>query len=292
MLKLIVPTDFSPNAARAIDYAVQLARSGKAEIMVVHASERLSNPGMEAGLPLAEYNQQIAENAFANLGLIKKSIEDTEHINVKTELYTGSVADAVVAAAKDNNADIIIMGTMGINSIRDSLFGTNTSAVIAASPVPVIAIPLEYEWSTPRNFLLAVNNFKEAEAAAGPVFELARIFSAAVRLVVFTDEEEATASDFMADAMAIKETEEKLRHYFPDIVISGEHLSGKYFEESINRYTLETHTDMLAMITHKRSVLGTIFNRSMTRKMSYHTKVPLLAVPARTMEAVTNRSGL
>lgn len=281
MLKLIVPTDFSPNAARAIDYGVQLCRTGKAELMVVHAAERLSSPGMEAGLPLAEYNKRIADEAFANLDLIKKSIEETERISVKTELYTGAVADAVVAAARDNMADLILMGTMGINSIRDSLFGTNTSSVIANSTVPVLAIPLEYEWSTPRNFLLAVNNFKEADASVKSVFELARLFSAAVKLVVFTDEDEATAADFMADAQAVHEAEERLRTLFPDIVLSGAHLSGSHFEDSISNYITEVQADLLAMLTHKRSMLGTIFNRSITRKMSYHTKVPLLAIPVK-----------
>jgi len=37
--------------------------------------------------------------------------------------------------------------------------------------------------------------------------------------------------------------------------------------------------DILAMLTHKRSFTSSIFNRSMTKQMSYHAKVPLLAIP-------------
>jgi nucleotide-binding universal stress UspA family protein len=281
MLKIIVPTDFSPNATRAIDYAVQLAKTGKASLMIIHASDKLMGPGLEAGLPFTEYNQRITDDAFANLELVKKGIEQAEQIKVETELYSGAVVDAVVTAAKETGAGLIIMGTMGINSIKDTLFGTNTSAVIAGSDVPVLAIPLEYSWTTPRNFLLALNNFHEAGAMVQPAFDLARIFSSAVKLVVFTDEEEASAADFMADAQAIREAEEKLKGLFPDIVINTEHLSGRYFEDTIGKYTEEHATDVLAMTTHKRSLLGNIFNRSITRKMSYHTKVPLLAIPVK-----------
>jgi hypothetical protein len=35
------------------------------------------------------------------------------------------------------------------------------------------------------------------------------------------------------------------------------------------------------MTTHKRSFIGGIFKKSLTRKMSYHSKVPILAIPVR-----------
>lgn len=281
MLKIIVPTDFSPNADRAIDYGVQLTKTGKASLTVINSCDHLNSLGLEAGIPLTDYNQRITEEAFANLAMVKKSIEDTEHVQVATELFSGTVVDTVVTAAKDMQADLIIMGTMGINSIKDSLFGTNTSGVIANSTVPVLAIPLEYEWSRPKNFLLAINNFEEATGLLQPVFELARLFSVTVHLMIFTDEDEATAVDFLADEHAVKEAEEKLKKIYPDLVLKAEHLSGRHFEDSLNKYTEATHTDLLAMTTHKRSLIGNIFNRSITRKMSYHTTVPLLAIPVK-----------
>lgn len=281
MLKVIIPTDFSPNAGRAIDYGVQLAKTGKASVTVINACDQLSSMGLEAGVPLSDYNQRVADDAFASLEMVKKSIEETENVQVNTELFSGTVVDTVVTAAKDMEANLIIMGTMGINSIKDSLFGTNTSAVMASCKVPVLAIPLEYEWSRPKNFLLAINNFDEAGEVLQPLFEMARLFSATVHLVVFTDEEEATADDFLADDKAVKEAEEKLKKLFPDIVVKAEHLSGRHFEETLQKYTESSGTDLLAMTTHKRSLIGNIFNRSITRKMSYHTTVPLLAIPVK-----------
>lgn len=281
MLRIIVPTDFSPNASRAIDYAVQLARTGKASLTIVNSCDHLQTMGMEAALPLTEYNQRITDDAFANLEIIKNSIESTEQIKVSTELFSGTVVDTVITAAGDSKADLVIMGTMGINSIKDTLFGTNTSAVIASCKVPVLAIPLEYEWQVPRKFLLAINRFEEAGELVKPLFDLARIFAAGVQLVVFTDEDEATAADFLADERAIRGAEENLKRLYPDIVVEAEHLSGRHFEDTLNEYASSSKTDLLAMITHKRTIVGNIFNRSLTRKMSYHAKVPLLAIPAK-----------
>jgi nucleotide-binding universal stress UspA family protein len=281
MKKILVPTDFSPNAERAIDYAVQIAKAGKATVVLVHACDQLDNMPLSAGFPIADYNKRIADEAFDNLELVQKSIQDTEGIKVEIELLSGTVVDTVAVAVNDYGADLVVMGTMGITGIRNTLFGTNTSAVIGHSAVPVLAIPLEYEWSTPSKFLLTINNFEEVTDVINPVFELASVFNASVKVIVFTDEDEASANEFLADERAIMMAEEKLKRKYPTLIVKAEHLSGRHFEETIINYVDKNKLDVLAMTTHKRSLIGGIFNRSITRKMSYHSKVPVLAMPVK-----------
>jgi nucleotide-binding universal stress UspA family protein len=281
MQKILVPTDFSPNAERAIDYAVQIAKAGKATVVIIHACEQLDNVPLSAGFPITDYNKRITDEAFENLELIQKSIQDTEGIKAETELLAGTVADTVAVAVSDFGADLVVMGTMGITGLRDALFGTNTSTVIGHSAVPVLAIPLEYEWSTPSKFVLAINNFEEVTDIINPVFELAAVFRATVQIIVFTDEDEASASEFMADEQAVLMAEEKLKQKYPSLAIKATHLSGRHFEETIIAYVDKNKVDVLAMTTHKRSLIGSIFNRSITRKMSYHSKVPVLAIPVK-----------
>ncbi len=48
--------------------------------------------------------------------------------------------------------------------------------------------------------------------------------------------------------------------------------------EGINDYINSNDVDVLAMAIRKRSLLDKIFNRSLTKKMAYHTKIPLLAL--------------
>ena len=280
MKTILVPTDFSPNAARAIDYAVQVAKKNNSTLLLVHACDHIDNLGLEAGFPKAAYNKQVADEAFASLEVIRQSIEETEKITVKTELYGGPVVDTVLAAAEEHKPDIIIMGTMGITSLRDRIFGTNTSAVIRRAAVPVLAIPLEYDWRLPKCLLLAVNRLDEATGKTQAVFELAAVFGAEVRLVVFTDEGSAEVVDFAGDEITIRKAEEELRKKYPALTIHAGHLSGRYFEESINEYINVIGADMLAMTTHKRTLLENLFNRSLTRMMSYHAHVPVLAMPA------------
>ncbi len=47
----------------------------------------------------------------------------------------------------------------------------------------------------------------------------------------------------------------------------------------MQNYITENNVDILVMVTHKRDFLERIFNPGITRRMSYQTKIPLLAIP-------------
>jgi 4-hydroxyphenylpyruvate dioxygenase-like putative hemolysin len=55
----------------------------------------------------------------------------------------------------------------------------------------------------------------------------------------------------------------------------------KKIDEAIDHYTGVVKADLLAMFTHEASFYEKLFDRSMTRKMAFHSKVPLLAFKQR-----------
>lgn len=280
MNRILVPTDFSPNADRAIDYAVRIARLNQSTIYLIHACDNLDPLYMEGTMTHMEYNQKIMDEAFEKLDIRRKSIEDTEGVLVNIQLYSGTVLDTILVAVQEHKADLIIMGTLGISGLHDRLFGSKTAALISESPVPVLAIPLEYDWSEPGKFLIAIKDVDEALPLLDPAFDLAALFHTSVDITLFTDRDDSGTLDYLSDERLITRAESKLRGQHKEIVIKKEHLLGKNFEESINEYIEKNEIDLLAMITHKRSLLGRLFHHSIIRKMSYHTRVPVLAIPA------------
>ncbi len=279
MKKILVPTDFSPNADRAIDYAVQIAKLNEATIYLIHACEHLDPLYLESVFPKGEYNKAITDEAFNNLEILRRSIEETEQVLVNTQLYSGSIHDTILVAAEEHNVDIIVMGTLGISGLKEKIFGSKTASVIGNSKIPVLAIPLEYDWSPPKKFLLAIKNFDEVADILHPVFDLARVFKAEVLITVFTDDTITEAINYQVEDKEVKLAGEKLREKYSDLIIKTEHLVGRHFDDVVNEYVEKNKIDLLAMTTHKRSLLGSIFNHSITRKMSYHSKVPILAIP-------------
>lgn len=280
MKKILVPTDFSPNADKALDFAVQIARQAKAEIILIHACDLIDTTFKDHLALKKEHNQAIIDKAKENLSLLKKSIEDTEQLFVNIKLYKGTVTDTILQASEELHAGLIIMGTLGEAGLKEKIFGSKTAGIIGKTNVPVMAVPLLSEWVIPEKILMAVNDFEEQPDIINPVFELAGLFNATVHLAIFTDVDSAEAIDYLKDKRSITAYEEKLKTHYKNTGIKSVHLEGHRFQETIEEYILEQGIAIVAMVTHKRTFLESIFNRSMTKKMSYHIRIPLLAIPA------------
>jgi nucleotide-binding universal stress UspA family protein len=74
---------------------------------------------------------------------------------------------------------------------------------------------------------------------------------------------------------------QELKHYFSEELkmefLQFAEVSSVDIFEGITTYIADHHVDMVAMLTRKRNLLERIFHKSMTRKMAYHTHIPLLA---------------
>lgn len=280
MKKILVPTDFSPNADKALDFAVQIAKQAKAEIILIHACEILNLTFNDHIDLKKEYNQTIIDKAMENLSLLKKSIEDTEQLTVKIYLFQGTVTDTILQVSEDQHADLVVMGTLGNAGLKEKIFGSKTAEIIGKTNVPVLVVGLLSEWDIPEKIALAVNEFEENPDATRFIFELAGLFKATVHVVIITDEDADQESDYLKRKKIIMDYVEKLKLRYKSTVIKHTCLYNHKFEEPIEEFITQQGMDILAMVTHKRTFLESIFNRSMTKKMSYHTQIPLLAIPA------------
>ncbi len=280
MKKIIVPTDFSLNADKALHFAVQIAKQAKAEIILVHACDLIDSPFKDNQTLYKEHNQTITDKSNKNLSLLKRGIEATEKLSINIKLYKGTVTDTILQASEEHLANLVIMGTLGKAGLHEKIFGSKTAQIIGETNVPLIAVPLLYEWKVPEKILLVINYFDEQSDNINPVFELAGLYNATVHIAIFTDVDSAQAFDYLKDKRSITAYEEKLKTRYKHVSIKSVHLDGSRFQETIEEYIHEQSIDMVAMINHKRTFLESIFNGSMTKKMSYHTRIPLLTIPA------------
>jgi nucleotide-binding universal stress UspA family protein len=171
------------------------------------------------------------------------------------------------------------MGTLGSSGAKELIYGSRTGTVIGRSPVPVLAIPLLSEWAVPKKILMAVNEFSVKDKMTDPVIKIAGMYNAAVQVAVFTDTDDDYVEDFDEHEIKVAAFRDRLKEKYPNTEIHAVHLAGKHFRESLQHWIDNNAIDMLVMLTHRRNLIGSIFNSSMTKKMSYHTNIPLLAIP-------------
>jgi nucleotide-binding universal stress UspA family protein len=138
--RIVCPTDFSPTAAKAVDYAADLARSLGAELVLLHVIPDLNYPirglGMAAAFP--HLREEVHARANEQLGALPAKLG--QGLVVKTEVRDGAPHDVILAAAKDHGADLIVMGTHGYTGLKHALLGSAAERVVRLATCPVLTV--------------------------------------------------------------------------------------------------------------------------------------------------------
>ena len=280
MKKILLPTDFSSCANNALDFAVQSAKILKAELTVIHVFDMAGYVYPETVGADLEYRQSLLNEVETKLQTLKDEVERREGVTVFTSVYEGAITAGILQFAVDQRIDFIVMGTSGASGIKEKLIGSETAKVIGKSKVPVLAIPFEYKWKKPEEILLATNKFEDETVIMDFLFEMAYLFSANINAIVFTNKDDKAVIVVEHTKNAF-EYERMLKEQYRVEKFSVKELIGKDFENTIEEYIKQNNVDILAMVTYKKSFMDRLLHSSTAKKMSYHTKIPLLVFPGK-----------
>jgi nucleotide-binding universal stress UspA family protein len=140
-MKILVPTDGSACALRALDYAIDVAR-----LMGNAPSISLLSVHDDAGLKHVRkhFPKGTIENFLHDLSLKElkssKSKLDKSSLDHEVMIQTGHVAAQIVKVAKSGKFDLIVMGAKGRSTFTDMLIGSVAQRVLSATHVPVTLI--------------------------------------------------------------------------------------------------------------------------------------------------------
>ncbi|MBP8018853.1 MAG: universal stress protein [Hylemonella sp.] len=143
--KILVATDGSKLAQTAVDHGIKLAALTGAELVATQITPRYPKSYFEGSLPLSSeevkrIEAQWGESAQSVLEAVKEAGK-AKGVKVKTvQVKSDLIADAIVAAAKKNNVDLIIMASHGRKGIKRLLLGSETQHVLAQATVPVLVL--------------------------------------------------------------------------------------------------------------------------------------------------------
>ena len=141
--KILCPTDFSENSEHAMKYALTLATLSQAKLLLFHVVEPLTYPQsaelFEPVLDEVELTMKM-EAAF------QKQLEDQvaalkeKYPKVSGRLVTGNTFLEIIQAARDEGADMIVMGTHGRTGLAHVLIGSVAERVVREAPCPVLTV--------------------------------------------------------------------------------------------------------------------------------------------------------
>jgi len=273
-MNFIVPTDFSTNAKKAAKYAAMLAQVTNSQIKLLHIisppffgddkldpsyKEKVAASKNEASIKLEEQrNQIISEYTNVNCDHITRVAENS--------------SENIVSIALNIKADFIVMGTRGAGLIKKTLIGSNTASVVEDSPIPVFVIPEEVSFLNPKKIVFASRFDSSDFKAIKQLSIIAPAFNAEIIIVHVAENEKGkeTASLIMETFLA------RIREEITYPKITCQVLENENPQNGIEKFTDIVGADIISLSTIDRNPFEKLFSRSITKDMSFHSKIPLL----------------
>lgn len=134
---ILLAVDGSDHSYRALSYAKNMAEKYRATLWLVNVFERTSDL-----LGYEDFEKFYAKRKCSGQMVIDEAKEmlGEPTVEVREELLEGPEADAILNFAKNNHADIIVMGSRGMGALKGLLLGSVSRKVIHFSVCPVMVV--------------------------------------------------------------------------------------------------------------------------------------------------------
>lgn len=272
-MKIIVPIDFSKNALNALEYASRLAQDTNSTIKLIHVVSPTTYNATINGI-MAEEIAGKRESAHEELQkLLKVFNAKYTRVVFDFEINQGETSEEIIKSSNDNEASMIIMGTHGATGLKKLFFGSNTASVIEQSACPVMAIPENYSFKKPKKIVFATNYHESDFMVLKQLASIAEVFTSEINVLHIIDDEAYT--------------EDRLENIKQFVLLASSSIlyskiSYKLFKSTDIPMGIESiiemeGADIISLSTHKRNTIEKLINKSITKELSFHTKVPLLA---------------
>jgi len=277
MKTIICPVDFSPNANNAALYATQVGNEFNSRILLVHVYESpilLTEASVEISWDLGI---AIKENAEKRMEALRNNLlSKNKGVFIDTKIIEGFPAPEICSLAIAENADTIIMGATGKGKAQRMIIGSTASKVMSDARCPVLLIPRLTKYKGIKKIVIATDLNKDNLALAKQIVPFARHFNAEIAFVFVDDKHLIHSEEYIAKMSG------KIRSHVHYQKLSGYVSENKSVSDGINYFVKKHSADLLVMFKHKKLFPGSFLNPSITKKMSFITKIPLLSIPVET----------
>lgn len=127
---ILVPVDLSESSRTALRHAVPMALQFGARLTLLHVVE----PSLTA--PLNAHSADAARNRLAEL----YDEEVAPELTAKTVVRHGCIYDQILAAAREEHADLIVTTTHGRTGLRHLLSGSTAECIVHGAPCAVLVV--------------------------------------------------------------------------------------------------------------------------------------------------------
>ena len=257
--KILIPFDFTEPAIAALDYALNFVGFDRPiTVEAIYASEM-------------EFCKAEEEETKSNYKKTVQSLNRRTRIEPKLEIVEGGLVKSVLEARKSHGADLIIMGTMGDQSVEEHL--TNASKLVLESDAPVITVPFGTEIMVPKEIALVLGKEEiENPKILGLLLHIARSFNANVHVLTIYRE------SIYGEKAVVETNEESLEYYLEHFYSEHNFEKNEDIEKGILEYIEEKNIDLLTILPRNHAQKTKPSEGRLTKLLTLHSTVPVLTL--------------
>jgi len=269
MKRILVPTDFSPQAENALKVAAQLASKHGSEIYLLHSLEMplsIGGSNDNSNLPESLFFIKLAEKNFSEI-LEKPYLKD---INIYEAIGHNEIYNDIAATIEASKIDLIIMGSHGSSGFKEMFIGSNTEKVVRTSNIPVLVIKNEHAVFEINDFIFATDFDEECRWSFNEAVKFAKNTGAKLHLLFVN-----TPSDFKTSS----QINEIMNNFLKGMGAENFTLN-VYNENSVEKgilqFAKEKNAQLIGMSTHGRKGISHFFNGSISEDLVNHANMPVI----------------
>ena len=288
--KILVPVDYSECSVFACRYALKIACRLQAEIRLFHT---YYSPAFDL-IELASAVQtqtQLKEEALNNLEASEKETAENfvkslkeyrvechlPEIDIHYEIKPGVPEDEIRRYSGWYEPNLVVMGTHGKGSGVSNIMGSVTAAVIGRIDFPVLAIPEKYKFIGEKNIknIMYVTDFDESDFLSIRILiNLTDPLGLDIYCAHIGDDPKSW------DKIRMEGLMDYFRKSYGKTQVDYSFISQKNLLEDLDKLIQERNINILSITSHRRNIMDKLFRTNRTKKLFYHTSIPLLVFPS------------
>lgn len=275
--RILIPTDFSPNAYNAIKYAMELFKTEDCEFFILHtyylpgyAKDNLLVPE-----PTDADREKVQADSNMKMEKLKGQMEPFETNSIHKFMFLaefGPFYEVIDRIVEQEDINIIIMGTRGQTDNKTVILGSNAVNLMEKiRQCPVMAIPSNIMFKTP-NEIVFPTNFSEHynHKDLNTLVEVARLTNAPIRVLHIQKDKSLSGSQL--------KNKELLEKTLEPAIFTHHTLYNIDVNDGVRCFIQSRESEMIAFVNKKHNFFGSIFSNPMVRELGKYTHVPILAM--------------
>lgn len=273
--QIIIPVDFGEQSLIAVRQSFNMAKLTNSELTLLHVIDNDLVGVLQSKIfSKSDLHEQHVAGVRQQLEELAAQIRQESGVKVNTRIMEGKIYDAIVEVSAEDDAGLIIMGTMGAVGIRKKILGSNASRVVREAVCPVITIKGKEHRFGIKHILLPLDLTKETKEKVNKAINIARMFGSVIHIVTIVESKDEFINNKLTRQM------DQVSDHIQEagIQCTSEFVKGGDVVDEILKVAERTQSDLIMIMTQQEVGFTDLFISSAAQEVINRSEVPVLSI--------------